>query len=632
MVAAVTTAATSAFAVSTTFDGTFFHPATGRNTYLMLEGTQTLYPFQFQVGEVFSYGYRPIEIRNTTTNARIQGVIDQALAAHFVGAIGLFDFLEFGVNAPVFLLNSFQSPATIPGPGTSNQFSMGDVTAQFKVRILDPRRFPVGIAVIPFGTAPTGKTATFTGDDTFGGGAKVVLEGYPLRRWGLTLNAGYQGGSHVLFRNVDYTHRFLAGVGSNVWVTRDLVVFAEGNGTTALDNFFKDRDVTPIEAMGGVLYDIGETGVTIRAGGGTCFVCGLGGARVRGVLAATYRYNPEKYAKRDRELEALVFAKKASLTPEQYYTLRENCPSDPAQYQSGVNDESCPKYYELSELSDLYFRCPPPEDYQAGVHDDACQKVFVLGESYTPDEVMSIVTLSAAEMGQRCPPNPDEFNPQIHDLGCPKYYDLSSAVSLASLCPASMDQYQPGIDDPACPKYFELRGAYQEDQWALIARLAKQDSDLDGINDFKDHCPNEPEDLNDFADADGCPDGGVSTYTGGEIYTLKPVYFDFNSTRLSKNAKVAIDQVIEAINREKWIHRVRIGGHADERGTRDANMLISEARAHAVIQYMKANGVREDAELVPIAYGSLRPVVKGRTPKQLAKNRRVVFTVVTDVR
>ena len=629
--AALIVVTSQAQAASSTFNALFFYPATGRNTSLMLHGTETLYQYQFNVGEIFSYGYRPLEIRNAA-GQRVQGVIDQALEAHFVAAFGLFDFLQIGVGVPYVMINQFQSPATVPGPGTSNQMGLGDVEVELKARLLDHRHFPVGIALVTFGTAPTGKSSNYVGEAGYSGGAKVVVEGHPFRRLALTLNTGYEVGKHVVFRNVDFQHRFLGGAGASFWVTRDLAIFAEGNAVTSLGKFFNEKATSPAEGMGGALYDIGETGVTIRAAAGTCLVCGLGGSKVRGVVAATYRINPEKFRERDRESEAWMFApraKKDNLTPEQFYTLRENCPADPKEYQSGVNDESCPKYYELSQISNLYFRCPPADQFVAGVHDDTCQKVFVLGSTYTPEEVMNIVTLSAAEMGQRCPPNPDEFNPQIHDPGCPKYYDLSSAVTLASVCPASAEQYQPGVDDPGCPKFFALRNAYQDDQWATIARLSKQDTDGDGVNDFKDQCPNDPEDIQGFADNDGCPDGGVSTFTGGEIYTLEPVYFSFNSTKLSQKARKSIEQIVTVVNGQKWIRRVRIGGHADERGTRDANMLISEARAHVVVDYMKTHGIRDDVELVPIAYGALRPVVHGKTSKQLAKNRRVVFSVVT---
>jgi len=53
----------SGISASSTFNGQFFQPAIGRNSYLMLHSTDTLHALQFNVGDFISYGYRPLEMR-----------------------------------------------------------------------------------------------------------------------------------------------------------------------------------------------------------------------------------------------------------------------------------------------------------------------------------------------------------------------------------------------------------------------------------------------------------------------------------------------------------------------------------------------------------------------------------------
>ena len=48
---------------------------------------------------------------------------------------------------------------------------------------------------------------------------------------------------------------------------------------------------------------------------------------------------------------------------------------------------------------------------------------------------------------------------------------------------------------------------------APINNKAIPDSDGDGINDYLDHCPNQPENFNGVLDGDGCPDNNTTSDT-----------------------------------------------------------------------------------------------------------------------
>ncbi len=72
--------------------------------------------------------------------------------------------------------------------------------------------------------------------------------------------------------------------------------------------------------------------------------------------------------------------------------------------------------------------------------------------------------------------------------------------------------------------------------------------------------------------------------------------------------------------------RITIGGHADERGTRDYNIGLSGRRANSVKDYLVSLGV--SASRINVApYGEERPVAMGSNETAWAQNRRAETVV-----
>ena len=65
---------------------------------------------------------------------------------------------------------------------------------------------------------------------------------------------------------------------------------------------------------------------------------------------------------------------------------------------------------------------------------------------------------------------------------------------------------------------------------------------------------------------------------------------------------------------------LRVEGNADERGTREYNLGLSQRRADAVRSYLAQHGV-SPARLTTIGYGKERPVDTSGTEDGMAKNR-----------
>ena len=91
--------------------------------------------------------------------------------------------------------------------------------------------------------------------------------------------------------------------------------------------------------------------------------------------------------------------------------------------------------------------------------------------------------------------------------------------------------------------------------------------------------------------------------------TIEPEYFeilDAHSELLASNPNLTI----------------RLEGHADERGSREYNVALSERRAQAVKQFMDLKGVGSKQSQT-VAYGEELPVDPGHNEAAWSKNRRV---------
>lgn len=593
-----------AFSDTQTFNVEFFHPATGRNSYLMLHDADTLHKYQFNFGLISSFAYRPLERTNGDK------IMDNLASVDLLAAFGILEQLQVGVDIPLIFYNSLRDPRVNPAPAnlTTYYFNLGDVRLDLKARVFETVTRKFALAVVPFVTLPSGNSSHYVGDSGLSGGGSAVIDGNLYNRLKLTLNVGAIAGKKVKLQNIEYQYRLILGGGAYLNVVRDVDVFFEGNATSAFNALFSERAVNPGEILVGAKYELKKTGVSIYGAGGTCFVCGTGGAKVRGILGAKYRYNKEEYQKMDEQIVTLRQEKreKIALSVFELQELQLSCPADPADFSVEANDPSCPKYYELKELADLVLRCPNnAEEFNPNYHDLRCPKVFNLAEGYSPSDVQSIYEMSAAEMKIFCPNDPTDFNPSVHDVGCPKYYDIKELASLSSDCPASADQYKEGIDNPECPKFYTLRDTYSQDE-------------LEGV--LKSMQPKPTASV---------PVATAASVVGGEIQTFKPVYFGSGSVVLGPEAKKTIGQVIDFINKTSWVKGVRVAGYADSIGSSAINELLSKKRSEMVIKYMKIHGLRPDVELTPVAYGANRPVIEERGAVSRPFNRRVKFIVMS---
>lgn len=102
-----------------------------------------------------------------------------------------------------------------------------------------------------------------------------------------------------------------------------------------------------------------------------------------------------------------------------------------------------------------------------------------------------------------------------------------------------------------------------------------------------------------------------------------PIYFDFDQSQLRSEAREELRRKADVLRDYPEV-RVRIEGHADERGTVEYNLALGERRAHAARQFLIDLGIDPD-RLTTVSYGEERPAVEGSNEAAWSRNRRDEF-------
>jgi peptidoglycan-associated lipoprotein len=109
-------------------------------------------------------------------------------------------------------------------------------------------------------------------------------------------------------------------------------------------------------------------------------------------------------------------------------------------------------------------------------------------------------------------------------------------------------------------------------------------------------------------------------------FSLEPIFFDFDKSNITPDAKAILDKNAEWISKNPAA-KIRIEGNCDERGTNEYNMALGERRATSAKQYLVTSGIPAN-RLTTISYGEEKPLNPGHDEAAWAKNRRDDFKVI----
>ncbi|MBW6536060.1 MAG: OmpA family protein [Mariniphaga sp.] len=113
--------------------------------------------------------------------------------------------------------------------------------------------------------------------------------------------------------------------------------------------------------------------------------------------------------------------------------------------------------------------------------------------------------------------------------------------------------------------------------------------------------------------------------TGAEM-NLYNIYFETDSFRILPESEPELKKLVVFLAENPTLY-VEVQGHTDDTGSTDKNRILSEKRAHSVVEYLVSNKI-EEKRLSWNGYGENRPVAGNDTPEGRRKNRRTTIKIL----
>jgi len=546
----------------------------------------------FGFDAVVQYAHRPFQQSVVVGGelVRAEGAVDGLFAAHLRGAYGLTDWFEISLDAPVFQYTTTGLAIEDYG-GAQGTAGVGDVALNLQLQAVSEE--VVGLALIPFITAPTGTAKTFLshGVPTVGARAVVSKTAGPVHLSGtggyrLLPSGGYIGTS------VAVDDEFMYGAGAGFILIPDRARFnLEAAGSIivgparqlVLTEQFKASLHSPLELLADVRIDT-PSGVGMILGGGPGITAAVGTPTFRAFL--TVGYKPPTV--RDTDGDGI-------------FDNVDDCIEDPEDFDQFQDEDGCPEYdNDQDGIADRVDRCPnDPEDFDGFQDPDGCPD---------PDNDQDRIL----DIHDRCPMQPEDYDGIEDEDGCPDADPIAVDTDRDGLnddvdrCPTEPEDYDDFQDADGCPD---------------------PDNDQDTILDLVDLCPMDPENFNGVKDDDGCPDAQRVVITRDQIHILEKVLFITAKADIVKKSYPLLEEVTQILLTNPQILKVRIEGHTDDRGSDSYNLDLSNRRANAIRDFLIERGV-EPGRLIAEGFGEFSPIVPNDSPENMEKNRRVEFHIL----
>jgi outer membrane protein OmpA-like peptidoglycan-associated protein len=614
-----------------------FRPAIDSKGYFTLNSSQVLRHLDISFGLVVNWAMNPLKLSGPTfkqdppwcdnsLGTCVAGGanvipsrydVENLVTGNLQAAIGLFKHFEVGLGLPITIWNGDTDPnPNIDNAGKIDAQGVGDLALHLKGRILNTSRHPIGLGAVLSLTFPTGDKEKFLGTGRVGIHPTLLVDKeFAEGRISLALNVGARimtgsdkwvddqracslqtgGGtgncsmldpSTGAFRMIERGSHLTYGIGAAFYLVPQRLSFvAELIGQTGFKDFAKASALNSAHEI--------LAGFKLYLARNSYFAVGAG----RGLRGGGDNY---QYGSPDvRVFAAFIF--EPSIGDRDGDGIKDDvdkCPDDPEDLDDFEDEDGCPDPdNDRDGIPDRDDKCPnEPENYNGFEDKDGCPDSVVMdrdGDGIPDDK-------------DKCPDDPEDKDGFEDEDGCPDPdNDKDGILDVDDLCPNDPEDKDGFEDEDGCPD---------------------PDNDKDRILDKDDKCPNEPETYNGHEDEDGCPDKGRVVVHKGRIEILDKIYFETDKAIIKPVSFPILDAIAATLKGNPQILLVEIQGHADERGSDDHNMKLTDDRAHAVQKYIIDKGI-ESGRLKAKGYGETRPVDKNHNEEAWSKNRRVEFVI-----
>ncbi|MEL6178316.1 MAG: OmpA family protein, partial [Myxococcota bacterium] len=599
-----------------------FQPVNGPFGIFSVDSSTSSNHLQFSGGFVLNFASEPLTLVPDDPSLSSEPIVEDQLVGDVVAALGLYDIVEVGLALPIYLVNN-------AAVGTENLdgATLGDLRLRPKLTVLDAQDGLVGLAFYLQLGFHTGDDEAFASSGSFYARPGVIVDSR-IRRLLLSANVTVNLQEQREFGNLDVGSQLLYSGGAEYeLVEGTFLIGGELFGSSSFDDFLSSVEESPLEGLVGLKYRT-PVGINFETAAGGGLISGYGSPAYRVVFGIRYGvYN------NDFDEDGIV-------------NRDDGCPQEPEDRDGFEDEDGCPdRDNDKDGIADADDNCPNDAEDPDGFEDtDGCPD---------PDNDRDTI----ADVDDKCP---DEAGLPEYE-GCPDPdRDKDGIANVDDQCPD-----EPGVAEyKGCPV---------------------PDSDGDGIVDNVDKCPNDPEDIDQFEDQDGCPDGdndkdkvcdpwidetirtqGMSAadakalrakfkctaadacprraglakhqgcpgpkkvvVTAEKIEIKDTVYFKSLRAEILPKSFELLDEVTETIIAYPRIRQIEIQGHTDITRNHQFCDRLSQARAEAVRTYLIEKGVAAE-RLTAKGYGKRQPI---STAKRVnPENRRVEFHIVAQDR
>jgi peptidoglycan-associated lipoprotein len=173
----------------------------------------------------------------------------------------------------------------------------------------------------------------------------------------------------------------------------------------------------------------------------------------------------------------------------------------------------------------------------------------------------------------------------------------------------------------ACKKRPQTNPGPQTDTVTAVGSGASHEDSIRMANEERDRLER------DRAERDRVERERVERETAGAREVLTEiVFFEYDSDHIGGEAedKLRLKAAVLAANPNV---RVRIEGHADQRGSTEYNLALGQRRAEAVRAFLANYGI-DPERFTTVSFGKERPLVEGDDEESWSRNRRAEFGII----